>query len=323
MLLIGITAMPTLTVDTTPSPWHAGEVALQQQLGVAERLEAFGRRIIRDFMPEQHRDFYQQLPFMLLGSVDAEGMPWASILEGQAGFVQSPEPHLLQLNERPAQADPAAANLLVGAAVGLLGIELHSRRRSHINGHIQSASASGFNVAVAQAFGNCPRYIQRRTAHFSQAPEQLQPPPAQRLTHLDDAARALIGAADTCFVASYVDLEGDAKGRAVDVSHRGGDTGFVQVDGDCLNIPDFAGNMHFNTLGNLLLNPRAGLLFIDFNNGDILQLSGRTEIILDGPEVSAMQGAERLWRLHVEQVVRRPAALALRWTLPELAASAG
>jgi ferredoxin-NADP reductase len=85
------------------------------------------------------------------------------------------------------------------------------------------------------------------------------------------------------------------------------------VEGNRLTIPDFAGNLHFNTLGNLLLNPRAGLLFIDFNTGDLLQLRGRTEIILDGPQVEAFQGAERLWTIDVEQVVRRPAALALRW----------
>jgi uncharacterized protein len=305
--------MPTLTADTTPSPWHAGEVALQQRVGMAERMEVFGRRVIRDFMPEQHREFYRQLPFMLLGSVDAEGYPWASILEGRPGFAQSPDPRLLQFNCRPAQVDPAAANLAAGAAVGLLGIELHSRRRNRINGRVQSASDGGFSVAVEQAFGNCPQYIQLREAHFSQAPGQLQQQAYQRLTGLDEAARALISGADTCFVASYVDLDGDPRHRSVDVSHRGGNAGFVQVDGDCLSIPDFAGNMHFNTLGNLLLNPRAGLLFIDFNSGDTLQVSGRTEMVLEGPEVSAFQGAERLWRLHVEQVVRRPAALALRW----------
>lgn len=307
--------MPTINAETTPSPWHAGEIALQQRVGMAERMAAFGRRVIGDFMPEQHRDFYRQLPFMLLGSVDAQGYPWASILEGRPGFAWSPDPRLLQLDCRPAAGDPAAANLADGAAVGLLGIELHSRRRNRINGHIQGTSDTGFSVAVEQAFGNCPKYIQRREAHFSQAPEQPQQPqqPQQRLSGLDEAARALIGAADTCFVASYVDLAGDASRRSVDVSHRGGNAGFVQADGNCLTIPDFAGNMHFNTLGNLLLNPRAGLLFIDFNNGDIVQLSGRTEIVLDGPEVSAFQGAERLWRLHVEHLVRRPAALALRW----------
>lgn len=297
-----------------PSPWHAGEQALQQRVGVAERMQAIGSRVIRDHLPEQHRDFYRQLPFILLGSVDAEGQPWASILEGRPGFAHAPEPRLLQLDCRPDASDPAAANLADGAAVGLLGIELHSRRRNRVNGHVTDASATGFGVRVEQAFGNCPQYIQQREAHFVREPGPLQGLQLQRLEALDEAARELIRGADTCFVASYVDPDGDPARRSVDVSHRGGQTGFVQVEGDCLSIPDFAGNLFFNTLGNLLLNPRAGLLFIDFSSGDLLQLSGHSEIVFDGPEVTAFQGAERLWRLHVTQVVRRPAALALRWT---------
>jgi ferredoxin-NADP reductase/predicted pyridoxine 5'-phosphate oxidase superfamily flavin-nucleotide-binding protein len=300
--------------ENTPSPWHAGEKTLQQRVGVAERMEAFGRRVIRDHLPEQHRDFYRQLPFILLGSVDASGNPWASILEGLPGFARAPEPRLLQLDGRPDANDPAAANLADGAAVGLLGIELHSRRRNRLNGHVTGSSATGFGVAVEQAFGNCPQYIQQREAHFIREAGPQQGLRQQRLDALDEAARALIRGADTCFVASYIDADGDPARRSVDVSHRGGQAGFVRVEGDCLSIPDFAGNLHFNTLGNLLLNPRAGLLFIDFSNGDLLQLSGHTEIIFDGPEVAAFQGAERLWRLHVSAVVRRPAALALRWT---------
>ena len=80
-----------------------------------------------------------------------------------------------------------------------------------------------------------------------------------------------------------------------------------------LTIPDFAGNLFFNTLGNLQLNPVAGLLFIDFEAGDVLQVAGRTELILSGPQVAEFEGAQRLWTVTVEQVVRRPAALALRW----------
>lgn len=295
------------------SPWHAGELALQQRMGVAERMAALGGRLIRDFMPEQHRDFYRQLPFMLLGSVDAQGNPWASILEGRPGFVQSPEPRLLQFNCRPLAGDPAATNLTEGAAVGLLGIELHSRRRNRLNGQVQLNPDGGFSVAVAQAFGNCPKYIQQRTAHLVRQPGAPAAQPTQRLNGLDAAARALIAGADTCFVASYLDPAGDSRQRSVDISHRGGQAGFVRVEGNCLSIPDFAGNQHFNTLGNLLLNPRAGLLFIDFNCGDLLQLSGRTEMVFEGPEVVAFQGAERVWRVQVEQLVRRPAALALRW----------
>jgi ferredoxin-NADP reductase/predicted pyridoxine 5'-phosphate oxidase superfamily flavin-nucleotide-binding protein len=289
------------------SPWHAGEKQLQAHVGVAERMEAFGRKVIRSEMPDQHRTFYQQLPFMLYAAVDADGHPWASILEGQPGFAHSPEPALLQFHSLPGFDDPAQLN--DGSAIGLLGIELHTRRRNRINGHVRAMSKDGFAVTVDQSFGNCPQYIQLR--QFRSVP--LADPStrvAQHFSELDDAAKAMIAEADTFFVASYVDVDGE---RSVDVSHRGGQSGFVKVEGNRLTIPDFAGNLHFNTLGNLLLNPRAGLLFIDFNTGDLLQLSGRTEIILEGPQVEAFQGAERLWTIDVEQVVRRPAALSLRW----------
>ncbi|MFV0932605.1 pyridoxamine 5'-phosphate oxidase family protein [Pseudomonas jessenii] len=289
------------------SPWHAGEKQLQAHVGVAERMEAFGRKVIRSEMPDQHRTFYQQLPFMLYAAVDADGHPWASVLEGQPGFAHSPEPGLLQFRSLPAFDDPA--QLSEGSAIGLLGIELHTRRRNRINGHVSAMTMDGFAVTVDQSFGNCPQYIQLR--QFRSVP--LTDPAtraAQHFGELDDASKAMIAEADTFFVASYVDVDGE---RSVDVSHRGGQAGFVQVEGNRLTIPDFAGNLHFNTLGNLLLNPRAGLLFIDFNTGDLLQLSGRTEIILDGPQVEAFQGAERLWMIDVEQVVRRPAALSLRW----------
>jgi hypothetical protein len=298
-------------VDPTASPWHAGEKQLQERVGVAERMEAFGRKVIRDQMPDQHRDFYRQLPFMLFAAVDAEGRPWASILEGVPGFAHSPEPRLLQLDSRPQAGDPAAAALSVGAAIGMLGIELHTRRRNRLNGHIRQIDERGLSVAVEQAFGNCPQYIQLRQFEFSRSPSAVVPSPAEQLNGLDDAARELIASADTCFVASYVEHPDGS--RSVDISHRGGQAGFVRVEGDCLTLPDFAGNLHFNTLGNLLLNPRAGLLFIDFASGELLQLSGRTELILDGPEITTFQGAERLLQLQVERLVRRPAALTLRW----------
>ncbi|SMQ28106.1 hypothetical protein SAMN04488483_4080 [Pseudomonas helmanticensis] len=289
------------------SPWHAGEQQLQAHVGVAERMEAFGRKVIRTWMPDQHREFYQQLPFLLYGAVDAHGRPWASVLEGAPGFAQSPDPEHLHFASQVAADDPA--QLRNGEPIGLLGIELHSRRRNRLNGHVGNLGAQGFEVSVDQAFGNCPQYIQLR--QFQRvALTDPQTRPAEHLDILDDAASALIAGADTFFVASYVDVDSQ---RAVDVSHRGGQPGFVRVEGNRLTIPDFAGNLHFNTLGNLLLNPKAGLLFIDFSTGDLLQLSGRTEILLEDPQIEAFQGAERLWTFEVEKLVRRPAALALRW----------
>lgn len=300
-----------MTTTPTLPTWHAGEKLIQQQLGVAERMEEVGRRVIRDFMPEQHRAFYAQLPFVVLGSVDAQGNAWATILEGQAGFMQAPTATAMNIAARPAAADPAGQGMSDGAAVGLLGIELHTRRRNRLNGVLTSTEA-GFQLAVGQSFGNCPRYIQLRDFSFDRDPAIADNGQAQALTELDAAARALIENADTFFVASYADQDGQ---RQVDVSHRGGKPGFVRLDADgTLTIPDFNGNLFFSTLGNLILNRQAGLLFVDFASGDVLQMTGEAEVIFDSPEIAAFQGAERLWTFRPRQIVRRAAGLALRWT---------
>lgn len=295
------------------SPWHAGERQLQESVGVAEQMEVNGRRVIRDYMPDQHRLFYSQLPYMVLGAVDEQGIPWATLLEGPPGFVHSPDPKLLQFERLPADGDPVKSALQPGTAVGLLGIDLKTRRRNRMNGNISAATSGGFAVSVVHSYGNCPQYIQLREVEPVSLGHASLDTVAERFEELDEEARSTISRADTFFVASYLDLDGDASQRSVDVSHRGGNPGFVRIEGNVLTIPDFAGNLHFNTLGNFLLNPRAGLIFIDFETGDVLQVAGRTEIILEGPEIAAFQGAERFWTLTVEHVIRRRAVLALRW----------
>jgi predicted pyridoxine 5'-phosphate oxidase superfamily flavin-nucleotide-binding protein len=122
---------------------------------------------------------------MLYGVVDADGHPWASILEGEPGFAHSPEPGLLQFRSLPAVDDPAQVS--DGSAIGLLGIELHTRRRNRINGHVRAMSTGGFAVTVDQSFGNCPQYIQLR--QFRSVP--LADPSTRAAEHfneLDDAA---------------------------------------------------------------------------------------------------------------------------------------
>lgn len=298
------------------SPWHAGEKMLQELYSVSERMEVIGQKAIRDYMPDQHREFYQQLPFMVVGAVDADNRPWATFLEGAEGFVTSPDPQRLLIAAQPDSHDPAASGLQAGQAIGLLGIELHTRRRNRINGLIEQTAANGLAVSVEHSYGNCPKYIQERSYTRFTQPTQNRPP-RQDFTELNAHTRELIRAADTFFIASYFDH--DAQSRSIDVSHRGGRAGFVKVEGNRLTIPDYAGNLFFNTLGNLKVNARAGLLFVDFSNGDMLQLSGRTELILDSPMIHAFEGAERLWVFDVEQVVLRPAAVSLRWTFHDYA----
>jgi ferredoxin-NADP reductase/predicted pyridoxine 5'-phosphate oxidase superfamily flavin-nucleotide-binding protein len=298
--------------------WHQGEIALQQQAGVAERMAEVGPRVVRDRMPDQHRDFYAQLPLIVVGSVDAHGDAWATLLEGQPGFIFSPNATTLDIEARPHESDPAAAGMQDGAPIGLLGIELHTRRRNRMNGVLTTIDR-GFRVQVDQSFGNCPRYIQLRDFSFARDPGTAYRGEVETLSALDDEARATIATADTFYVATY----NDQSRRQVDASHRGGKPGFVRIrDDGLLTIPDFNGNLFFSTLGNIQQNGQAGLLFIDYTNGDTLQMSGDAEVILDSPEIAAFQGAERLWTFRARRIVRRRAALALRWlTQPDGAAS--
>ena len=301
---------------STASPWHSGEVAVQERLGVAERMAQNGARVIRDFMPDQHREFYNAIPFMMVGSVDAQGDVWASMVAGEPGFMTSPDPRELSVDFPLDPTDPVSAGLKNGDAIGMLGIELSTRRRNRMNGTVHSASTGGFAVHVGHSFGNCPQYIQLRDFEFARDPKAPFSPEVEELHQLDADARATIVGADTFFVSSYVDLDEE---RQVDVSHRGGKPGFVRVDEKGrLTIPDFAGNLHFNTLGNFTVNPRAGLIFTDFETGDVLQLTGDTEIVFDGPEIENLQGSERLWHFTPRRMIRRRAALPIRWKLRDV-----
>ncbi|WP_042688764.1 pyridoxamine 5'-phosphate oxidase family protein [Azospirillum sp. B506] len=300
----------TATLKTLPT-WHEGEVFIQRKLGVAERMEAVGERVIRDHMPDQHRDFYAQLPFIVLGSVDPAGDPWATLLVGKPGFLSSPTPTRLDIAAQAAPGDPAGGGMRDGDPIGLLGIEMHTRRRNRMNG-VVTATEAGFQVDVDQSFGNCPRYIQLRDLDYARDPADPFTGVVEDLPALDPAARAMIGAADAFFVATYADR---AERRQVDVSHRGGKAGFVRVAADgTLTVPDFNGNLFFSTLGNIVLNGKAGLVFIDYESGGLLQMTGDAEVLLDSPEIAAFQGAERLWTFRPRRILRRAGALALRWS---------
>ena len=307
--------LQTIAPTNQISPFHAGERALQARAGMRERIEQSGRRSIRDFMPDQHRELFAKLPMLVVGSLDARQRPWASVLFGRPGFITSPDPRTLAVAARPVAGDPTAANLMTGAAVGLLGIELATRRRNRMNGTVTRTGKEGFAVRVEQSFGNCPKYIQVRKPVFAAEPSPDSGSHATRAEGALLSARAidLVRRADTFFIATAAD--------GVDVSHRGGKPGFVRVteqDGrTVLMSPDFSGNFFFNTLGNLLLNPRAGMVFVDFASGGLLSLTGEADALWDGPERAAFAGAERLLRFRVTEGIWIEGAAPLRWSMPE------
>lgn len=300
--------------------FHAGEQALQAAAGLRERMAEIGPHVIRDHMPDQHRELFDKLPTLLVAAQDGEGQPWATMLHGAAGFVHTPDARHMHVATLPAADDPVAPLLQDGAAVGVLGLEPHTRRRNRANGLVRARQATGFTLQVLQSFGNCPKYIHGRR------PEALPArtaPPAERLgPAFGGAPLALLQRADTLFIASASARQaGHGGGEGVDVSHRGGPSGFIDISpgpaGLRLTLPDYLGNFFFNTLGNLLAWPRAGLLLVDHTQGGLLHLAAHASIDNDSAAVGAFPGAQRLLRLDLLHGWWRPAALPLRWSAPE------
>ena len=290
-------------------PFHADEQAAQRLAG-----QRTGLAPIRSRLPEQHRAFFSMLPYLFTSTPDATGWPMASVLTGPPGFVTSPDPATLRIAALPRDGDPAGPGFAADAGIGLLGIDLATRRRNRANGRIV-ARDSGLTVGIAQSFGNCPQYIQTRGV----APVAKEAGPIETLSGLDEAARDLIESVDTFFVASRSRADLGAEG-GFDMSHRGGRPGFVGVHGNTLVIPDFRGNRFFNTLGNLLGDPRAGLLFVNFDTAEVLQLQGTVSIDWH-PGEAAPDGAERLWRVEVARAWRTPSAFPYRSTFGSYAPS--
>lgn len=318
-----MTMMPLPGWPYEESPYHEGEIALQERAGVRARAERMGRGGIRAFMPDQHRELFTKLPYLLVGSVDAAGQPHASLLAGSPGFVSSPDPWTLTIGAIPHDADPLATNLAVGAPVGLLGIELDTRRRNRMNGVVTALGSDGFTVRVGQSFGNCPQYIQARAPFFVVDPEGSLPAvPRMEGVQLSEAAAVLLRRTDTFFIATATphNRQGGAA-YGVDVSHRGGKPGFIRVSVEngitVLTVPDFRGNNAFNTLGNIAIQPRCGLLVVDFSHGDLLSVVGEGSVVWEGEELRSFAGAQRLLKLHLAGGLFRRSAIPLRWSQPQ------
>lgn len=291
------------------SPFHAGERAVQTRLGVAGRAEMIGRRVIRDHLTQQHREFFAALPFVFLGAIDDRGRPWASPLFGRPGFMSSPSERRLHLRAPLLAGDPLTDALRPGANVGLLGIDYATRRRNRVSARLRSAT-DGFELDVVQTFGNCPKYIQARAAAVPpDLDEPLAAPAVTTVSALTARDQDLVTGADNFMIASHHAGVADSASAGADVSHRGGMPGFVQfTDTGTLEFPDYPGNKLFNTLGNIASDGRAGLTFTDFERGDLLYLSGEAEIIWN-----PTPDAQRLIRFHPESGTRLARAVPLTW----------
>jgi predicted pyridoxine 5'-phosphate oxidase superfamily flavin-nucleotide-binding protein len=283
-------------------PFHPGEIEMQRRAGVRDRAQKVGKGIFRE-LPEGVAPFLARQRLAVAATLDRAGRAWASLLTGPAGFLSAVDSQLLQVAARPLAGDPLADNVAARPEVGLLVLDPRTRQRMRFNGRGLLSDDALF-VLVEQAYGNCPKYIQRRRLEPDAVPPA--PPAMPRVTAgLDPGQSARVARADTFFIASFHPAGG------ADASHRGGFPGFVRVAGpDRLAFDDYPGNSMFNTLGNLVAYPSTGLLFVDFTSGDALQLTGRAEV---RPDFSV--------EVRVEEVRDTPGASPLRFAFVEYSPS--
>jgi uncharacterized protein len=290
--------------NRTGVPYHPGELEVQGRLGVAERAGR-AQRGIHDSVPPLAARFVELQPFTILGG-EVDGDVWASLLTAHPGFAVSPDPRIVEVRAMLPDDDPLFERLAGGGDLGMLWIDFLHRQRMRVNGQVRPR-VDGFDVEVGQAYANCPQHITRRAlAETPREEAAAQKRSVHESTALDRRQNDWIRATDTFFIASQHPEAG------ADVSHRGGPPGFVHVGEDgSLEWPDYQGNTMFNTLGNLVVDPRAGLLFVDFETGGTLQLTGRAEIRWG----AAGNQERRVW-FRPRRVLEARRGTSLRWFAP-------
>ncbi|MEO7007108.1 MAG: pyridoxamine 5'-phosphate oxidase family protein [Terrimesophilobacter sp.] len=285
--------------------FHSGELAVQERAGKASGA------IIRKSIPEVAAEFLVRQPAIVIAGRDADERMWATMLTGEPGFMQSPDPRVIVVQALPHPTDPLAPLVAGGGEIGTIAWD-HRQGRMRVNGLLEPRTA-GFAVNTVQVYSNCHRYIAERHPLAAATIGDVNPQESTARTstglELTAAQQETIRAADTFFIGtSHPDGPADA-------SHRGGNPGFIVVDSSrTLRWPDYNGNAMFMTLGNIAVNPRVGLLFPDWATGGLLQVSGRAVVDWDPALAESMSGAERVVELTVDAVRQTEHALDMRWS---------
>jgi uncharacterized protein len=283
--------------------FHAGELEVQRRVGVREMADEVGDGIT-DFVPDRAKDFLERRQFAVLGTVSADKRAWASVITGEPGFISVLDPHTLRFGALLPPGDPLLQNLARESHAALLAIDFLNPRRLRANG-IGVIENGAIYLRTEQVYGNCRRYIQERILTGLRDAEMVEGASTHSST-LSSAQREQIGQADTFFISTNHPEHG------ADLSHKGGDPGFVRViDERHLSFPDYNGNSMFNTLGNITVNPQVGLLFVDFNSGRTLQLTGIGSIDWSPEHAREIVGAERIIQFEVEKIIDNSAGFPL------------
>ena len=251
----------------------------------------------------------QIAPLLALGTLDTEGRPWTTLLGGSPGLAGALGNGVVGIRVPvPVSHDPVVEALVgreaggevvraegKGRMVSGLTIDLAARKRVKLYGRMIAGALTAREdevtdaeekvaevevqlvLKIEQSLGNCPKYLNAKTITESPSKSELLSSSAQ----LVPRAVELLAKADLFFISSLSD---DATGD-MDTNHRGGPPGFLRLlsngpEGAVLVYPEYSGNRLYQTLGNLLETPKAGVCVPDFETGDMLYLTCATRILV-------------------------------------------
>lgn len=282
--------------------FHDGESAVQTRAGESEIAERNGKAI-QPRIPAGAFGFLAERSWIVVSSTDAAGAMWTDLIAGGVGtMAASDDGSTLTIAGTLAGG---RLSLNPGTPIGLLAIDLATRRRLRINGHVRTTSTSSWTIQVDEAMPNCPKYIQRRT-ESAQPPLFFEP----TLPPWESIIDTVLAHCDTMFVGTMHAV------RGCDASHRGGPPGFVRRQGRELIWPDYPGNSVFQTLGNLHCDPRCSLLLIDPASGHGLILSGQATVAWDQADPDGRSGGTARF-VSFTIVDGRTIRLPISWSEPE------
>lgn len=288
--------------------YHPGEIRAQERAGereIARRRE----RLLQETIPEVAHRFLAERRMVILGTLDPEQRPWASVLTGARGFARALDDRTVRIAAGPAPDTPLASAVDPGGLVGMIAIDLERRMRLRVNGRLSRDPEGGLLIHTHQVYANCPKYIQAR--ELLEGPDVQAAAAPIRSRELDPRHRDWIRQADTFFIVTA------NPGEGVDASHRGGMPGFIHVEGNRLTWPDYVGNAMYSTLGNIEVHPQAGLVFLDFETGSTLHVTGRAGVDWSSEDAAAVPGALRLVHVDVDEILETPGVLPGRFGPPE------
>ncbi|KAJ3241589.1 hypothetical protein HDU81_000128 [Chytriomyces hyalinus] len=313
---------------------HEGELIVQARRQVPKEVSQLLQKLVSDDMPDQHASFFANLPYVAVSAIDGEGRPWTTLLvaDPSAGtpIIRISLPATLEARSSLPRDDPFARCMQVkengNKLFAMLGIDFTNRKRNRAAGVVTefkgTAEAFCMTLVTTENLGHCPKYITVRDLEYC----RRKPETLVNAWHDAKGARVkrcldTIAQASSIFLATkHVDKKVERSDMGL--NHRGGAPGFVRVYADeagqwYLVIPDYSGNQFYQSLGNIQTDGHAGVLFPNFQTGDMCHVTGKAVNLFDDEAAAVMPGMSLITRIEITGVVFIKGGLNLTQTSPD------